>query len=56
MYDTVRTEKRYKSANHYFWACDYHIIWCTEYGKQILTTAIQERLKELILEKQGDYN
>ena len=56
MYETVRSEQRYKAANHYIWACDYHIIWCTKYRKQILTNAIQERLKELILEKQNDYN
>ena len=56
MYETVRPEQRYKGANHYIWACDYHIIWCTKYRKQVLTNSIQERLKELILEKQNDYN
>ncbi len=56
MYDTVRPEKRYKSSRHAIWCCDYHIIWCTKYRKQVLTSAIQNRLKELILEKQNDYN
>ena len=56
MYDTVRPEKRYKSSRHVIWCCDYHIIWCTKYRKQVLTSAVQERLKEIILEKQTDYN
>ena len=38
------------------WACDYHIIWCTKYRKQVLTSAVQIRLKELIMEKQQYYN
>ena len=56
MFDTVRPEKRYKSARHCIWCCDYHIIWCTKYRKQVLTSAIQKRLKEIVLEKQQDYN
>ena len=55
MYETVRPEQRYKAANHSIWACDYHIIWCTKYRRQVLTSAVQERLKELILKKQEDY-
>ena len=56
MYETVRSEQKYKSSRHTIWACDYHIIWCTKYRKQVLTSQIQERLKELIIEKQIDYN
>ena len=56
MFETVRPEQRYKSSRHCIWACDYHIIWCTKYRKQVLTSAVQERLKEIIMEKQDDYN
>lgn len=56
MYETVRPEQRYKTSRHSVWACDYHIIWCTKYRKQVLTSAIQKRLKEIIFEKQEDYN
>ena len=56
MFETVRPEQRYKSGRHVIWACDYHIIWCTKYRKQVLTNAIQNRLKEIIMEKQEDYN
>ncbi|MCY3721057.1 MAG: IS200/IS605 family transposase [Candidatus Poribacteria bacterium] len=56
MFESVRPEQRYKPSRHTIWACDYHIIWCTKYRKQVLTSAIQERLKEIIMEKQEDYN
>ncbi len=56
MFETVRSEQRYKSSRHTIFACDYHVIWCTKYRKQVLTSAIQERLKEIIMEKQEDYN
>lgn len=56
MFESVRPEPRYKSSRHTIWACDYHIIWCTKYRKQVLTNVIQERLKEIIMEKQEDYN
>lgn len=56
MFETVRPEQRYKPSRHTIWACDYHIIWCTKYRKQVLTSVIQKRLKEIIMEKQQDYN
>ena len=56
MYESVRPEQRYKSSRHTIWACDYHIIWCTKYRKQVLTSVVQKRLKDLIMEKQQDYN
>lgn len=56
MFESVGPKQRYKSSRHTIWACDYHIIWCTKYRKQVLTSAIQERLKDIIMEKQEDYN
>ena len=56
MFETVRPEQRYKSSRHCIWACDYHVIWCTKYRRQVLTSDVQKRLKEIIMEKQKDYN
>ena len=56
MFETIRPEQRYKASRHTVWACDYHIIWCTKYRRQVLTSAVQNRLKEIIMEKQVDYN
>ncbi len=51
-----RTKNEYKRANHTVHACDYHVIWCTKYRKKWLSPKIQDRLKEIIKEKQEDYN
>ena len=51
-----RAKNEYKRANHSVHACDYHIIWCTKYRKKWLSPKIQDRLKEIIEEKQEDYN
>jgi len=29
----------------------YHIVWCTKYRRNVLTQVVQERLKDLIIEK-----
>ena len=58
MPDSVKLETpehRYTSFNHGVYACEYHIIWCTKYRRQVLTSAIQSRIKEVILEQQEAY-
>ncbi len=49
-------EHRYESFNHGVYACEYHVIWCTKYRRQVLSPEMQERLKELILEQQDAYD
>ena len=58
LYQTKSKRKKddYKRANHTVHACDYHVIWCTKYRKKWMSTKIQDRLKEIIMEKQEDYN
>lgn len=48
-------EHRYTPFKHGTYACAYHVIWCTKYRRQVLTSAIQARLKELVLEQQDAY-
>ena len=36
-------------------SCQYHIIWTTKYRRKVLKENIQNRLKELIIEKQNDF-
>lgn len=58
MPDSVKLETpehRYTSFNHGVYACEYHIIWCTKYRRQVLTSAIQSQIKEVILEQQKAY-
>jgi putative transposase len=50
------TEKEYTTKNHLIFSCQYHVIFCPKYRRRILTKNIEKRLKELILEKQIDYD
>lgn len=56
MYTTIRYEPQYQRGNYVVYACDYHIIWCTKYRKALLTSAVQQRFKQLIFDKQEAYN
>jgi putative transposase len=35
--------------------CQYHVVFCPKYRRQVLVDGIDMRLKELILEKQDEY-
>jgi len=47
--------KKYKSSNRLVYSCQYHVIFCPKYRRKVLTDGIDERLKELIMEKQEEY-
>jgi putative transposase len=47
--------KKYKSSKHLVYSCQYHVIFCPKYRRKVLTGRIAERLKELILEKQEEF-
>jgi len=47
--------KKYKSSKHLVFSCQYHVIFCPKYRRKVLTGRIAERLKELILEKQEEF-
>lgn len=49
------SNKKYKSSNHLVYSCQYHVIFCPKYRRKVLTDGIDERLKELIMEKQEEY-
>jgi len=51
----VDTNKEYKTTNTLVYSCQYHIIFTTKYRRKVLTDVIQNRLKELIIEKQKEY-
>lgn len=48
--------KRYKSTDHLVYSCQYHVIFCPKYRRSVLTEPIAKRLKELVVEKQDEYN
>ena len=47
--------KEYKSHNHLVYSCQYHVIFCSKYRRKVLEGDIEKRLKELIIEKQEEY-
>lgn len=48
-------DKKYKSDKDFIYSCQYHVIFCPKYRRAVLTDKISDRLKELILEKQEEY-
>jgi putative transposase len=46
--------KPYHSDHSIVYSCQYHVIFCPKYRRPLLVDAVAARLKELILEKQGD--
>lgn len=49
MYISNPSEKRYQSANHMIYSCQYHVIFCPKYRRKVLVNGIDERLKELFV-------
>jgi putative transposase len=49
------TAKEYRSDKHLVFSCQYHVIFCPKYRRNVLVGEIGQRLKELILEKQEEY-
>ena len=48
-------KRNYKTSNRTIYSCQYHVIWCTKYRRKVLDTQVQGRLKQLIREKQNEY-
>lgn len=46
----------YKSNNNVYYSCKYHVVWCPKYRRNVLTGAVEPRLKELILEAASEIN
>lgn len=38
----------FKSNNNILYACQYHIVWCPKYRRQVLVNGVDVRLKEII--------
>ena len=47
--------KEYKTTGKTVYSCQYHVVFCPKYRRRVLVHPIDERLKELIYEKQEAY-
>lgn len=48
-------EKQYNSDGTYVYSCQYHVIFCPKYRREILTDEVADRLKQIILDTQEEY-
>jgi putative transposase len=53
--ELANSSKKYKSNGKFVFSCQYHVIFSPKYRRKVLSNGIDDRLKELILEKQADY-
>jgi putative transposase len=53
--EVVNTIKKYNIDGKVVYSCQYHVIFSPKYRRKVLTNGIDERLKQLILDKQIDY-
>jgi len=49
------TSKQYNKEEHLVYSCQYHVVFCPKYKRKVLTGEVEMRLKELIIEKQEEY-
>lgn len=54
--DIAEPKKQYKTSHSWVYSCQYHAIFCSKFRRKIFVNGIDERLKELILEKQSEYS
>lgn len=52
----MTTQNRYKYNSHCVFNIGYHIIWCPKYRRKVLVNGVDNRLKELLLEKAKSIN
>nr|WP_320016344.1 IS200/IS605 family transposase [uncultured Desulfobacter sp.] len=53
--DLPQPNKKYISTHSLVYSCQYHVVFCPKYRRPVLVNGVDERLKELILEKQTEY-
>lgn len=53
---TNQFNKKYKTTESLVYSCQYHVIFTTKYRRKVLSEIIQNRLKEIVMEKQSSYD
>ena len=48
-------KKSYKETHSWVYSCQYHVIFCPKYRRSVLVDGVDERLKQLVLEKQKEF-
>lgn len=50
-----QTTKKYIHDHSIVYSCQYHVVFCPKYRRPVLVNGVDERLKQLVREKQSDY-
>ena len=53
--EITNKQKEYHHEPHLVYSCQYHVIFCPKYRRKVLTDGVDTRLKELILDKEDEY-
>lgn len=53
--EITKPNKKYTSSHSLVYSCQYHVVFCPKYRRRVLVDGVDVRLKELILEKQDQY-
>ena len=51
----VNPNKEYKKGNNVVYSCQYHVVFCSKYRRPVLTEKIANKLKEIVINKQIEY-
>lgn len=54
--DINNPEKKYYRSNTAVYSCQYHVIFCTKYRRNVLSDIIASRFKDLVLKDQEAMN
>ena len=48
--------KKYKSSEHLVFSCQYHVIFCPKYRRDVLVDDVASRLKEILIDVVHQYD
>jgi len=54
--ELVNGSKQYNTVGRVVYSCQYHVIFCPKYRRHVLVGKIEQRLKELIKQKETEYH
>lgn len=50
-----QANKPYHTDHSIVYSCQYHVIFCPKFRRKVLTDAVAQRMRDLVLEKQAEY-
>ena len=54
--ELLNGSKQYKTDGKVIYSCQYHVIFCPKYRRSVLIGKIEQRLKQLVKQKEQEYH